>query len=97
MQYYYFVIVAGIYLGTNTHTDDASAKLNIPTILLEQFGLQNILVQWLSTRDVYFIHYYLKGLFALLAFTLFKFWFVGSSYAIQKLENPFWLWKEQRD
>lgn len=43
MQYYYFVIVAGIYLGTNTHTDDASAKLNIPTILLEQFGLQEYL------------------------------------------------------
>lgn len=44
-QHYYFVIkiVTGKYLGTNTHTDDASAKLNIPTIFLEQFGLQKYL------------------------------------------------------
>lgn len=43
VQYYYFVIVAGKYLGTNIDTDDARAKLNIPTILLEQFGLQEYL------------------------------------------------------
>lgn len=42
IQYYYFAIkiVTGKYLGTNIHTDDASAKLNIPAIFLEQFGLQ---------------------------------------------------------
>lgn len=49
IQYYYFVIkiVTRKYLGTNTHTDDASAslkvKLNIPTIFLEQCGLQKYL------------------------------------------------------
>lgn len=45
IQHYYFVIEIVIrkYLGKNTHTDEASAKSNIPTILLEQFGLQKYL------------------------------------------------------
>lgn len=50
IQYYYFVIkiVTGKYLGTSTHTDEASTKLNIP-ISLEQFGLQ----KYISPVTVY--------------------------------------------
>lgn len=44
-QHYWLVIeiATGKYLGTNTHTDDASAKLTITTIFLEQFRLQRFL------------------------------------------------------